>query len=136
MPGRTPADREVLEVGPLEVVPEDHIARLQGRVLTLSGRELRVLTELARRADRIIAREELFSLVWGRGLRPGDRSLDVYVRRLRVKLEAALPGWRFIHTHFGIGYRLTPEPGGGTYGHSQLDNTGAAPAAHTGTDKP
>jgi DNA-binding response OmpR family regulator len=136
MPGSTPVDREVLEVGPLEVVPEDRIARLQGRVLTLSGRELRVLTELARRADRIIAREELFSLVWGRGLRPGDRSLDVYVRRLRVKLEAALPGWRFIHTHFGIGYRLTPEPGSGTYSHSQLDNTGAAAAAHTGTDKP
>ncbi len=130
MPGR-PVDREVLEVGPLEVVPEDRLVRVQGRVLTLSGRELRVLTELARRADRIIAREELFSLVWGRGLRPGDRSLDVYVRRLRVKLDAALPGWSFIHTHFGIGYRLTPEPRGRTNGHSQLDNTRADATAHT-----
>ena len=35
-----------------------------------------------------------------------DRSVDVYVRKLRVKLEAALPGWSFIHTHFGFGYRL------------------------------
>ena len=75
----------------------------------LSIRELHLLTELARRADRIMGREELFRLAWGREMRPGDRSVDVYVRRLRVKLEQALPGWRFIHTHFGFGYRLAPE---------------------------
>jgi DNA-binding response OmpR family regulator len=75
----------------------------------LSIRELRMLTELARRADRIMEREELFGLVWGREMRPGDRSVDVYVRKLRVKLERALPDWRFIHTHFGFGYRLSAE---------------------------
>jgi DNA-binding response OmpR family regulator len=51
----------------------------------------------------------LFSLVWGREMRQGDRSVDVYVRKLRVKLEEALPGWQFIHTHFGFGYRLAAE---------------------------
>jgi DNA-binding response OmpR family regulator len=56
-----------------------------------------------------MAREDLFHLAWGREMRPGDRSVDVYVRRLRVKLEQAMPGWRFIHTHFGFGYRLAPE---------------------------
>ena len=66
-------------------------------------------TAQSRRADRIMARDELFSLVWGRDIRPGDRSVDVYVRKLRVKLEQALPGWRFIHTHFGFGYRLAAE---------------------------
>jgi DNA-binding response OmpR family regulator len=75
----------------------------------LTIRELRMLTELARRADRIISREELFRLVWGREMRRGDRSVDVYVRKLRVKLEVALPEWRFIHTHFGFGYRLAAE---------------------------
>jgi DNA-binding response OmpR family regulator len=100
---------EVLEVGPLEILPDDHLARANGRALMLSIRELRLLTELARRADRIMAREELFSLVWGREMRPGDRSVDVYVRKLRVKLREALPGWRFIHTHFGFGYRLAAE---------------------------
>jgi DNA-binding response OmpR family regulator len=104
-----PSRGEVLEVGPLQVLPEEHLARAKGRALTLSIRELRLLTELARRADRIMAREELFSLVWGREMRTGDRSVDVYVRKLRVKLEQALPGWRFIHTHFGLGYRLTAE---------------------------
>jgi DNA-binding response OmpR family regulator len=101
---------ELLEVGPLEILPDEHLARAAGRPLMLSIRELRLLTELARRADRIMARSELFRLVWGRDMRPGDRSVDVYVRKLRVKLEEALPGWRFIHTHFGFGYRLTAEP--------------------------
>lgn len=109
---------EILDVGPLQIVPDEHLARADGRALMLSIRELRLLTELARRADRIVAREDLFSLVWGREMRDGDRSVDVYVRKLRVKLEAALPGWRFIHTHFGFGYRLAPErqqPSNGTF---------------------
>jgi DNA-binding response OmpR family regulator len=104
--------REVLEIGPLEILPEDNLARAEGRPLMLSIRELRLLTELARRHDRIMAREELFSLVWGREMRAGDRSVDVYVRKLRVKLRQALPDWRFIHTHFGFGYRLAAEPCG------------------------
>jgi DNA-binding response OmpR family regulator len=57
--------REALRVGPLEILPEEHLARAGGRALMLSIRELRLLTELARRADRIMAREELFQLVWG-----------------------------------------------------------------------
>lgn len=69
-----------------------------------------MLTELARREDKIMVREELFSLVWGSDMRAGDRSVDVYVGKLRVKLEQALPSWRFIHTDFGFGYRLSAEP--------------------------
>ena len=111
------SQHEVIEVGPLQVLPDDHLARASGRALMLSIRELRLLTELARRVDRIVSREELFSLVWGRDMRPGDRSVDVYIRKLRVKLEDALPSWRFIHTHFGFGYRLNPE-------HQQHNNEG------------
>ena len=40
----------------------------------------------------------------------GDRSVDVFVRKLRSKLEKASPDWRYIHTHFGIGYRFAAEP--------------------------
>ena len=109
LPGSVPPASEVVEVGPLQIVPDEHVARARGRTLMLSIHELRLLTELARRADRIMGREELFRLAWGREMRPGDRSVDVYVRRLRVKLEQALPGWQFIHTHFGFGYRLAPE---------------------------
>ena len=113
---------EIIEVGPLEIFPDEHLARANGRVLVLSIRELRLLTELGRRADRIMPREELFRLVWGREMRVGDRSVDVYVRKLRVKLEQALPGWRYIHTHFGLGYRLAAER---DTARSQLGNTSA-----------
>ncbi|MFZ0043074.1 MAG: winged helix-turn-helix domain-containing protein [Solirubrobacteraceae bacterium] len=105
----TKSQHEVLEAGPLQIIPDEHLARADGRALMLSIRELRLLTELARRSDRIVAREELFRLVWGREMRSRDRSVDVYVRKLRVKLDAALPGWSFIHTHFGFGYRLAAE---------------------------
>lgn len=101
--------REVIELGPLQILPGEQLVRLAGRTLMLSIRELHLLIELARRADRIVSREELFRLAWGRKMRAGDRSVDVYVRRLRVKLEHAEPDWRFIHTHFGFGYRLAPE---------------------------
>ena len=57
-----------------------------------------------------MAREELYETVWGSPLRGQDRSVDVYVHKLRTKLADALPGWTFIHTHFGFGYRLEPEP--------------------------
>jgi DNA-binding response OmpR family regulator len=106
---RTQSPSEVIAVGPLEIRPDEHLVRARGRALTLSVRELDLLTELARRADRIVSREELFSVVWGREMKHGDRSVDVYVRKLRAKLRAALPAWRFIHTHFGFGYRLAAE---------------------------
>lgn len=100
---------DVIELGPLQIMPGEQLVRVSGRTLMLSIRELHLLIELGRRADRIVSREDLFRLAWGRKMRSGDRSVDVYVRRLRVKLESALPGWRFIHTHFGFGYRLSPE---------------------------
>ena len=65
-----------------------------------------MLAELAQNPDRVLTREELYARVWKRAYRKSDRSVDVYVGRLRSKLERALPGQRFIHTHTGIGYRL------------------------------
>jgi DNA-binding winged helix-turn-helix (wHTH) protein len=72
------AEAEVLAVGELEVRPAEHCAW------------------------------ELYETVWGGSLRPDDRSVDVYVHKLRVKLGEALPEWQYIHTHFGFGYRLEP----------------------------
>lgn len=102
-------DIPVLRIGPLEVRPHEDLALADGRPLVLSVREHAVLLELARRVDRIVSREDLYELAWGRELRPGDRSVDVYVHRLRAKLERALPGWDLIHTHIGFGYRLSAE---------------------------
>jgi DNA-binding response OmpR family regulator len=102
-------DSEVLRAGDLEVRPADHLALAQGRALSLSERELDLLAALARRRGRVVAREELYATVWGAPLRQQDRSVDVYVHKLRSKLARAIPGCRFIHTHFGFGYRFEPE---------------------------
>ncbi len=101
---------ELLRIGQLEIRLGDGLVLAGGRALVLSVREFEVLVALAERAGRILSREELHGLVWRTELRPGDRSVDVYVHKLRVKLESAMPTWRFIHTHVGFGYRLDDEP--------------------------
>lgn len=100
---------DVLRVGELEIRAGDGLVLAGGRAVTLSVREFDLLVSLARHAGRIVRRETLYALVWRGQLRAGDRSVDVYVRKLRVKLEDALPEWRFIHTHVGFGYRLEPQ---------------------------
>jgi DNA-binding response OmpR family regulator len=99
---------DAIAVGRLEVRPDEFTASVDGNRLDLTMRELQLLTALAARADRIVSRSELYSAVWGRPYHREDRSVDVYVRKLRLKLEAALPGATVIHTHFGFGYRLSP----------------------------
>lgn len=101
---------EVISAGELEIRPDEGLVLAAGRVMTLSVRELGVLVALARRPSRIVSRADLYALVWHAELRDGDRSVDVYVHKLRHKLEAALPAWSFIHTHVGFGYRFSPEP--------------------------
>jgi len=99
-------EAELVRVGELEIRPREGLALARGRALTLSVREFDLLVALAGRAGRIVSREELYRQAWGRTLRGGDRSCDVYVHKLRAKLERALPGERLIHTHVGFGYRL------------------------------
>jgi DNA-binding response OmpR family regulator len=103
---------DVLSVGALDIRPRDGLVLAAGRALTLSVREFELLVALVRAGGGIVRRDDLYRQVWGRELRAGDRTIDVYVHKLRVKLEEALPQTRFIHTHVGFGYRLDPEPAG------------------------
>lgn len=101
---------EVLHIGPVEIRPAEFVALADGEPLRLTPHELNLLAALAARTGRIVSREELFDVVWHRERRSDDRSVDVYVRKLRRKLADALPEWECIHTHFGFGYRFSPEP--------------------------
>ena len=100
----------MLHAGSLEIRPGEFLVLAGGAPVGLTARELQLLCALARRAGRIVSRAELYSAVWGQPYRKDERSVDVYVRKLRQKLEATLPEWQFIHTHFGFGYRFSAEP--------------------------
>jgi DNA-binding response OmpR family regulator len=106
---------EILYAGELEIRPDEGLVLATGQALMLSVREFELLAAMARRQGTIVTREDLYRTVWGGELRAGDRSVDVYVSKLRSKLETALPDRRFIHTHPGFGYRFQPQPSRNVY---------------------
>jgi DNA-binding response OmpR family regulator len=91
----------VMRAGVVEVRPSEFLATVEGEPIRLSVRELQLLTALVQRAGRIVSREELYTAVWRRPFRRSERSVDVYVRKLRSKLPAGT-----IETHYGFGYRF------------------------------
>ena len=104
------AQVEEIVAGNLVIRPDQFLAHVNGRPVTLTMRELSLLIALARRAGRVVSRQELYAVVWQQPYRPYERSVDVYVGKLRQKLEEAAPDWRYIHTHFGFGYRFDAQP--------------------------
>ncbi len=105
----TRQDAAPLVVGEVEIRPDQYQAFVGGTSLDLTRREFELIRLLAEAAGQVLQREEIYQRVWGYAMAHGDRSVDVFVRKLRQKLERSSPGWRYIHTHFGIGYRFAPE---------------------------
>jgi DNA-binding response OmpR family regulator len=103
------ADRGPVVAGELEIRADQFQAFVGGRNIDLTRREFELVELLAGASGRVLPREEIYQRVWGYAMAHGDRSVDVFVRKLRQKLEGASPGWKYIHTHFGIGYRFEPE---------------------------
>ena len=104
-----PAAAAPIVAGELEIRADHFQAYVQGRSVDLTRREFELIQLLAGAEGRVLEREEIYQRVWGYAMARGDRSVDVFVRKLRLKLEKASPGWRYIHTHFGVGYRFAPE---------------------------
>jgi DNA-binding response OmpR family regulator len=107
--------RSHLETGPLlagelEIRADRFQAFVGGASLDLTRREFELLQLLAEAQGRVLEREVVYQQVWGYAMAHGDRSVDVFVRKLRQKLEKHSSGWNYIHTHFGVGYRFDPEP--------------------------
>lgn len=95
-------------IGEITVRPDLYQAYVGEQSLELTAREFEILQLLAQ-SDRVLRREEIYERVWGYAMAHGDRSVDVFVRKLRQKLRAMSPAWSYIHTHFGVGYRFAPE---------------------------
>ncbi|HEY5976411.1 MAG TPA: winged helix-turn-helix domain-containing protein [Solirubrobacterales bacterium] len=98
-----------IEIANLEVRPAELQVLADYQRAGLTVREFQLFLILAERVDRVVQRPQIYELMWGGEMPHRDRSVDVLVRKVRSKLEAAAPDWRYIHTHFGIGYRFTPE---------------------------
>jgi DNA-binding response OmpR family regulator len=102
------------EAGPviaaeLEIRQDQFQAFVAGRSINLTRREFELLQTLAEAEGKVLEREEIYQRVWGYAMAHGDRSVDVFIRKLRAKLQKHSPTWSYIHTHFGVGYRFEPE---------------------------
>jgi DNA-binding response OmpR family regulator len=96
--------------GEVEIHRDQYQAFVNGTSIDLTRREFELIELLAESGGRVLEREFIYQRLWGYSMVRGDRSVDVFVRKLRQKLERVSPTWRYIHTHFGIGYRFAAEP--------------------------
>jgi DNA-binding response OmpR family regulator len=97
-----------IEESPLD--PDNVQAYVDGASAELTPTEFRLLYTLAREKGRVLTRDELLQRVWGRRATHRDRTVDVFVRKLREKVDRRAPKHTFIHTRYGVGYKLEPEP--------------------------
>jgi DNA-binding response OmpR family regulator len=106
---RTGVEAGPLVIGELQIRADQFQAFVGSGSLDLTRREFELLQLLADAKGQVLEREAIYQRVWGYAMAHGDRSVDVFIRKLRQKLEKRSPGWRYIHTHFGVGYRFDPE---------------------------
>ena len=134
--GDLPVSEDTIVAGELAIRPDRFDAYAHDRPASLSRKEYELLRMLAAADGRVLQREEVYQAVWGYTMARGDRSVDVFVRKLRHKLEAISPGWTYVHTHFGVGYRFAAEGPDGTAVAARAESVGAAatPEAAAGTE--
>ena len=93
------------------VVGGESVALVVGQQLTGDAdRGRRSAGLLGESEGKVLEREAIYQKVWGYSMAHGDRSVDVFIRKLRNKLERRSPSFSYIHTHFGVGYRFAAEP--------------------------
>jgi DNA-binding response OmpR family regulator len=124
--GRAREDTGPLVAGDLEIRPDRFQVYVARDSLDLTRREFELLQVLADHAGKVLERDDIYRRVWGYAMIHGDRSVDVFVRKLRSKLQKRSPGWEYIHTHFGIGYRFDPQPLGAESGEMPVDHPAGA----------
>jgi DNA-binding response OmpR family regulator len=99
---------DAIELEELVVDPREVQAYVDGVSANLTPTEFRLLHALAQEHGRVVTREELMQRIWGRRQRYRDRTVDVFVRKLREKIDRRSPRHTFIHTRHGVGYKLQP----------------------------
>ena len=101
---------EAIEIEELRIDPREVQAYVDGVNAELTPTEFRLLYALALDRGRVTTRDELLQKIWGRRETHRDRTVDVFVRRLRDKIDRRASRHTFIQTRYGVGYKLEPEP--------------------------
>src|SRR5204863_3253921 len=99
-----------LEIEELRLDPGNVQAYVDGASADLTPTEFRLLYALALEQGRVLTRDELLQKVWGRRAGHRDRTVDVFVRKLREKVDRRARRHTFIQTRFAVGYKLDPQP--------------------------
>jgi DNA-binding response OmpR family regulator len=99
---------DTIEIEELRIEPREVQAYVDGQSADLTPTEFRLLYALALDRGRVTTRDELLQRIWGRRETHRDRTVDVFVRRLRDKIDRIAPRHTFIQTRYGVGYRLEP----------------------------
>ena len=131
--GELPIENETMVAGELAIRPDRFDAYARDVPAGLSRKEYELLAQLAGAGGRVLEREDIYQRVWGYTMARGDRSVDVFVRKLRQKLELVSPHWRYVHTHFGVGYRFSAEPVDGAVPAAPAPSASPAPAREATT---
>jgi DNA-binding response OmpR family regulator len=103
---RAPEPRVRIEVGDLEIAPQDGTVTRDGEPVSLTRTEFKLLCELATEPGRVLSREQLLERVWGYDYFGDSRLVDVHVRRLRKKVEEDPSNPTVVTTVRGMGYRV------------------------------
>jgi DNA-binding response OmpR family regulator len=99
---------DAIEIEELRIDPREVQAYVDGESAELTRTEFRLLYALALDRGRVTTRDELLQKIWGRREMHRDRTVDVFVRRLRDKIDRIAPRHTFIQTRYGVGYKLEP----------------------------
>jgi DNA-binding response OmpR family regulator len=105
---------EPIEIEELRIDPRSVQAFVDGESVELTPTEFRLLYALALDQGRVLTRDELLQKIWGRRLTRRDRTVDVFVRKLREKIDVRSSRHSFVHTRYGVGYKLEAQPKTGT----------------------
>jgi DNA-binding response OmpR family regulator len=104
---------ETIELEELRIDPREVQAFVAGENAELTPTEFKLLYTLALEPGRVATRDELLQKIRGRRESHRDRTVDVFVGRLREKIDRRAPRHTFIQTRYGVGYKVEPVPKGG-----------------------
>jgi two-component system alkaline phosphatase synthesis response regulator PhoP len=110
--GGDPAQSETapIQVGEIEIDPQQHSVTLAGRPIELTPTEFEILVVLARQPRRVFSRLQLMEQAQGSAFEGYERTIDAHIKNIRIKLEPNPKKPVYIHTVFGVGYKLQVEP--------------------------